>query len=268
MLCAFGPLTFFAISGRSAIRFSGACRFGSRVSPTPPRSPMTGLMWVFSSGASPAFDPPDVTKIRLPVLQREFGVAGTGAAHRFDDLRQRGVEDRHQPGEAALDLLDVDDVGRVRAGLRAAQRGVLDLDGDHRVVRRLLTGERVDLGRRLLTGCRGRGLPGVARRGRAAAGTAGAPGQNHGNGDQSRCTCHGQSTSCASHRTCIPRALEGLRTGAPAQSVVLVSYVAGLTPQSGAAVTTRTARSRRSGSTPRSTGNRAPGAPRRAGSAS
>ena len=49
-----------------------------------------------------------------------------------DGGRLPAGEDRDQPGGAALDLLDVGDVGRLQPELRPAGGGVVDLDRDHR----------------------------------------------------------------------------------------------------------------------------------------
>ena len=82
------------------------------------------------------------------VLAEQLGVAGPHAAHRLDH-RLVGGEHRHQPGQAALGLLDVDDVGLVDAALRPSVRGVVDLDRDDRPGRDgREPGQRVDRGRR------------------------------------------------------------------------------------------------------------------------
>ena len=49
--------------------------------------------------------------------RQQFGVGGADAADRSHFVRQVAVEDGHQPGEATLDLLDVDDVRRGDAEL-------------------------------------------------------------------------------------------------------------------------------------------------------
>ena len=95
------------------------------------------------SGAKPAFEPPDATKMMCPSCRASSGSLGrtlrTGST-----FGRCGVEDRHETGEPALDLLDVDEVGAVGADLRTSQRGVFDLDRDHRVLGRLQPGQRID----------------------------------------------------------------------------------------------------------------------------
>ena len=115
----------------SRVRLYGAPRLLSREKPGPPRS-LIALLTVERSStwqrvaAAAGGDVGD-----RAVLGQQLGVAGAGAAHRLDD-RLVGAEHRDQPGQAALDLLDVDDVGLVDAACGRPLRGVVDLDRDHR----------------------------------------------------------------------------------------------------------------------------------------
>jgi hypothetical protein len=76
MLFARGPLTIFATFFRFTTRFSGALRFGSRVNSGPPRSPMTFFKGESLSGAKPAFEPPDATKMMCPSCSASSGSLG------------------------------------------------------------------------------------------------------------------------------------------------------------------------------------------------
>jgi hypothetical protein len=77
---------------------------------------------------------PGVREQDRRVLNQDVGVDRPGAAHRAEVARVAAVVDPHEPGEAALDQLLVDDVGRLQAYLRPGPGVVVDLDRHGRPV--------------------------------------------------------------------------------------------------------------------------------------
>ena len=88
-------------------------------------------------------EPPEYAAVILPNWSSRSGSLRPGGADVADDRLVR-AEDRGEPGQPALDRLDVDDVGLVDPDLRAARRGVVDLHRDHRPL-----GHRADAGVRV-----------------------------------------------------------------------------------------------------------------------
>ncbi len=76
------------------------------------------------------------------VAGQDARVRDPAAAHRPDLGRHPGGEDRVQPGQAALDRLDVDDVGGAEADPRPRRGGVVDLHREHRAVGHRQPGEQ------------------------------------------------------------------------------------------------------------------------------
>ena len=113
----------------------------------------------------------------LAVLREQLHVVLADRADRSDQGRPPTGEQGDQPGDAALDLLDVDHVGGGHAGLGLRHRAVVDLGRDHRRGLAGEPGERLDGG----GGRRGgRGFGGRRRRAGRFGGGAGGGGPDRG----------------------------------------------------------------------------------------